>query len=138
MCLPSSAPYNVPSACGIVSSSTAFFDYLARVQFAAHGGRPYHSRQVTPMVPLFRCRNGQTLRQPQVVRAIKWLTSQLGCDPAQFSGHSLWWGGATSAAEAGLPAETIQQLGGWHFDTWQQYIQFPMAELASRTANAWQ
>ncbi len=87
-----------------------------------------------PVVPLFQCRNGQTLRRPQVVRAIKWLAGQLRCDPMQFLGHSLQQGGATSAAAAGLSAETIQQLGGWHSDTWQRFIQFPMAELASRTA----
>ncbi len=33
------------------------------------------------------------------------------------SGHSLWRGGATSAAAAGLSPAVIQQMGGWRSDT---------------------
>ncbi len=47
-----------------------------------------------------------------------------------------WWCNFSSGSRALV--ETIQQLGGWHSDTWQQHIQFPTAELASRTATVGQ
>ncbi len=83
MCLPSGASYDVPGACGFDPSSMTFLNHLV-----AHGGH-YRSRQVTPMVPLFQCRKGQTLQRPQVVKAIKWLVGQLECDPVQFGAFSV-------------------------------------------------
>ena len=42
--------------------------------------------------------------------------------PKHYAGHSLRSGGATSLAQAGVPAQTIQAIGRWTSDSFKIYI----------------
>ena len=42
--------------------------------------------------------------------------------PSNVGGHSLWAGGATALAQAGIPPHIIQVIGCWASDTFQIYI----------------
>lgn len=45
-----------------------------------------------------------------------------GFDPRQFSSHSLRSGGASTAADSGVPSWLIQRLGRWRSDCYKTYI----------------
>ncbi len=121
-----------------VSSSSSFGSVDMKVfhgsALCGRAGAGYYLRQwpesLLPVCPLLVMKDGEVLCRSQVVSAIKWLVAQLGLDLTQYVGHSLWQGGAMSAAVAGLSPAVIQQMGGWRSDTWQRYIQIPNMELA--------
>ncbi len=66
--------------------------------------------------PLFIGPCGTPVVRAQVVSAIRWLAGQSGLLAAEFAGHSLHRGGATSALMAGASIPAIQALGRWRSD----------------------
>ena len=61
------------------------------------------------------------------VARLKKCIKAIGLDPKHFSSHSLRRGGATWAAQIGLPGEVIQMLGDWHSDAYLLYMSIPMS-----------
>jgi hypothetical protein len=84
--------------------------------------------------PLFIDPRGNTLRRSYLVSAIKILISMTGRAPADYSGHSLRAGAATTGAELGFEQWEIQLLGRWSSDAYTLYIRNPklLATFAER------
>ena len=77
-------------------------------------------------LPLLRYpikRGWALLTYPQYNAALKTLVSHTGRDPAGFSTHSLRRGGATYAAQIGIPNNEIQTLGDWKSESYKNYIE---------------
>jgi hypothetical protein len=64
----------------------------------------------------------QPLQYAALVRSLKAWVQAVGCDPAQYSGHSLRRGGATAAFQAGVDPLFIRLQGGWSSDAWLLYV----------------
>ncbi len=85
--------------------------------------------------PLFVGQNGTLVVRSEVVAAIRWLAGQLGLPAADFAGHSLRRGGATSTLMAGASILVIEALGRWRFNSFHQYLEAPDCFLTQQVAN---
>ncbi len=56
------------------------------------------------------------------------LICKVGLNPRQYSGHSLWRGGATFAMAAGVSADLIQLLGDWKSSAYQGYLDLSLQQ----------
>ena len=65
--------------------------------------------------------------QNRLKKALK----DLGRITEAYSTHSLWRGGATFAAAAGVPRNVIQEVGDWKSDAVDKYISNPIAVRVS-------
>jgi hypothetical protein len=72
--------------------------------------------------PLFRFINGRAYTANDVNNFIFLLSKLAGVEHLRLSSHSFRIGGATSAAQAGVNAKTIQLMGRWKSDCFLQYI----------------
>ena len=57
--------------------------------------------------------------------AIWWALLQAGIDAKPYSGHTVWIGGATTAALCGIQDSLIKVLGRWQSSAYQLYIPTP-------------
>jgi len=80
--------------------------------------------------PLFIYENGKFLTQARLISSIRLSLNQLGLNPADYCGHSLRIGAATSAAANGLQDSTIKTLGRWKSNAYQRYIQVSKETLS--------
>jgi len=72
---------------------------------------------------LFRLRPELWLRADGSIPMRSWFIQQLRTFfPSNIAGQSMRAGGATTLAEAGVPAEQIQAIGRWASDAWKIYI----------------
>ncbi len=75
------------------------------------GPRSARGSHFSPLLLCHLCSQRMaTLHRDQVVASIKRQAAQLGFRTADYSGHSLRWGGRTSAAAAKLSVAAMQQL----------------------------
>ncbi len=87
-----------------------------------------------PQDPLFINSQGKTVTQAMVVSEIRYFVQACGFPTAEFAGHSLRRGGATSALLAGASIASIQEMGRWRLDTIWWYLQAPDWYLAQQVA----
>ena len=79
---------------------------------------------------LFRFNNGQPLTRSRLVSEIRECLRLTGLNQAEYAGHSLRIGAATTAAACGVPAEVIMTLGRWKSAAYKLYIRLPRDQLA--------
>ena len=80
--------------------------------------------------PLFVYQDGKFLTQARLIANIRLALLQLGLNPADYCGHSLRIGAATSAAANGLQDSAIKALGRWKSTAYQRYIHVSKETLA--------
>ena len=68
------------------------------------------------------------LTTPTFMSSIQSLSSHIGLEPANYSGHSLCCGGATFAFQCGIPAELIKMQGDWRSNAYLLYLLTPLAD----------
>lgn len=76
--------------------------------------------------PAFTYKCGPALRllTPNLfISKIRSCIQQLGLDSCKYAGHSFRRGGASWAYHAGVPLDTIRQLGDWRSNAYQRYIE---------------
>ena len=81
--------------------------------------------------PLFALQDGSPLTRPCLLSFSSSRLRMLGIDPTLFGGHSFRIGGATSAANAGIPDHLIKTIGRWSSDCYQRYIRTPLNSVIS-------
>ena len=81
--------------------------------------------------PLFLLQSGQLLSKQQLISAVRDTLTAAGLDVSRFNGHSFRIGVATTAAQAGLPDSTIQQLGRWRSAAFTRYLRPPVQSIAN-------
>ncbi len=84
--------------------------------------------------PLFVSPHGTLVVRSEVVKAIRWLAEWSGLPAAEFAGHSLQRGGATSPLMAGASILVIQALGRWRSESFHHYLEAPDCCLAQQMA----
>ena len=75
-----------------------------------------------PGAPLFHFASGRPLSSQRLRSTLRSLLRRIGYDPRNFNTHSFRIGAATAAARAGLPTETIKQLGRWRSNAYSVYV----------------
>ena len=90
-------------------------------------------RPLTPG-PLFMFQKGTPLSRVQLVTQLCEVLSQIGLEVANYLGHSLRIGTASTAARAGLSNSFIQTLGRWKSLTFTTYIRTPVKDLVAASA----
>ena len=88
-----------------------------------------------PESPLFVGHDGTPLLCTDLIQQLHEDLAQLGFQPSQFSSHSFWRGGASSAAAAGSSDFELQQLGQWHSDAYKLYVEPNKDHLLSLSAH---
>ena len=73
--------------------------------------------------PLFWFRNKVSLSRQALSKYLRRLLHQAGVSPEKYDTHSFRVGGATAAAQSGLPGWTIKRMGRWASNAYQTYIQ---------------
>ena len=86
-----------------------------------------------PQHPLFiRC-SGKPLTLQDFRYDLRFLIKRIGLPPEEYNTHSLRIGAATTAAAAGIPVESIKQLGRWRSKAYRSYIR-PMGDFTPTTS----
>ncbi|MCG8075263.1 MAG: hypothetical protein JAY75_03350 [Candidatus Thiodiazotropha taylori] len=67
----------------------------------------------------------------QLQDKLKWLVTQTGRDPVQYSTHSLRRGGCSFAFKSGVPTSLIQFHGDWASECYRNYLTFDFQEKLS-------
>ena len=80
--------------------------------------------------PLFVFRAGVPLTRASFVQVLKEALVAANIEPEGFTGHSFRIGAATSAADRGMTADHIKQLGRWKSEAYQRYIRPSPQRLA--------
>jgi integrase len=75
-----------------------------------------------PSLPAFSYGSFQWIHYADLLAGVKQVASVSGLDPSRFGTHSLRRGGATFAAECGVPAYYIKLQGDWSSDCYTRYI----------------
>lgn len=91
----------------------------------------YLARRPPTPGPLFLLQSGQPLSKQALVSSIRQTLTSVGIDATPFNGHSFRIGAATTAAAAGLPDSTIQQLGRWRSSAFTRYLRPPVQAIAA-------
>ena len=81
--------------------------------------------------PLFIWEDMSPLSRDQFVHKVKAALQAANVNSESYSGHSFRIGAATTAAAAGVPADTIKMLGRWSSDAYQLYVRTPRESLAA-------
>lgn len=81
--------------------------------------------------PVFVFSNSSLLTRQKLVYHLREAISQLGINPAGYSGHSFRIGAASTAATAGINDSAIQLLGRWKSSAFLTYIRSTKAQLAA-------
>ena len=82
--------------------------------------------------PLFiHQESGIPLSRATLVAEIRLAVTDLGLDPANYSGHSLRIGAASTAAARGIEDSLIQTLGRWSSSAYLQYVKMDRRQLAA-------
>jgi hypothetical protein len=68
-----------------------------------------------------------------ILSAIKTWAKEAGCDPRQYSTHSLRRGSAHNAALTGVSAAAIKEQGGWRSEQWHGYVNLAPDEAGTMT-----
>lgn len=76
---------------------------------------------------------GAPYTKPAFLTEFRSLLHRAGLRPDAYAGHSLRIGGATAAAEAGLPTHLIKQLGRWTSDCFLLYTRLRPATVTAAT-----
>lgn len=63
------------------------------------------------------------LTYQQLTKWLKEWVARAGCDPTEFSSHSMRRGGANFAFESDIPGQTIQLLGDWASQAYLRYLE---------------
>ena len=85
--------------------------------------------------PLFCLATGKRLTQLHFRYLLRRQLQRAGLNPQSFNTHSFRIGAATSAAQAGVPAQVIKCLGRWRSHAYKGYIRptFSMVRKAAST-----
>ena len=90
--------------------------------------RNRHSQQALPSDPLFTDETGTIATRSWFLRHI---LATSGFPANNFSGHSFRIGAASTAASRGLQDHTVQLLGRWSSQAYQNYIRSSLHDLRS-------
>ena len=60
---------------------------------------------------------------------LKQAAAMAGLDPKHYSSHSICTGGATTAANTGVPPYLIQKLGRWRSECYRTYVKNPQVAI---------
>ena len=93
------------------------------------------SKRASKKDAFFRLKDGSLLTRARLQTVMRAILSSLGLPAELYGTHSLCIGGATAAAEAGVPVDTIKAMGKWTGECYRYYTQSPhkaLANLASK------
>ena len=85
--------------------------------------------------PLFIDSKGNAVSRDFFIRHLKMIMSRLGFDQAEFSGHSLRIGAATTASNTHVQDHLIKIMGRWTSDSYCRYIRTPLLSLRAAHAS---